>query len=469
MNQGGTLLFYEPLTPKHYLDQILAQYPYDIDPALVYTLLTKYPAPHPALLTFIDFIRRSRKILITKKAFTNHALNRLYVKMAALAQPPHTLLHIHSFRFDCLIHYTHCPINHAYPYLAYDKIALIDEVHIAQNTHIRLHPVDTPPITYASSMPLLDLSLDPNQYFSLSISINEVHGLILIPRCAAALISALGTLYPFTAEKVRHDFLLFYDLKMPQQENIIAYDANSKQYIGCSCHVGSNQSSLTECLYMIRTLYGAITRDKHDLTLTSTMLNMEIPNQAISLLMCSDEERQKSALIEALLQTGQKHRCTITRVFENYGTIHLLDDSLYATGAQIGGAIPITSLTPNLFYDNTGEDIYLSESERITYRITSLKPLTPNHLFQPIHIIAILCNVESFRLFNHPEEVLPHLSRCYCTLDSSLHKDDAVGNALINTALLNDIPLIALPINDTPDQNAQALISWIQTKTSPDE
>ena len=225
--------------------------------------------------------------------------------------------------------------------------------------------------------------------------------MILIPRCAAALISALGTLYPFTAEKVRHDFLLFYDLKMPQQENIIAYDANSKQYIGCSCHVGSNQSSLTECLYMIRTLYGAITRDKHDLTLTSSM--------------------------------------------------------------------PITSLTPNLFYDNTGEDIYLSESERITYRITSLKPLTPNHLFQPIHIIAILCSVESFRLFNHPEEVLPHLSRCYCTLDSSLHKDDAVGNALINTALLNDIPLIALPINDTPDQNAQALISWIQTKTTPDE
>ena len=43
MNQGGTLLFYEPLTPKHYLDQILAQYPYDIDPALVpsFTLLKR--------------------------------------------------------------------------------------------------------------------------------------------------------------------------------------------------------------------------------------------------------------------------------------------------------------------------------------------------------------------------------------------------------------------------------------------
>ena len=56
-----TLIFYEPLTPKQYLDTVLNTYPYDIAPSLVYTLLTKTPYPHPSLLIFIDYIRKCEK------------------------------------------------------------------------------------------------------------------------------------------------------------------------------------------------------------------------------------------------------------------------------------------------------------------------------------------------------------------------------------------------------------------------
>lgn len=470
MIRGQALLFYEPLTPKHYLDQILARYPYDIDPALVYTLLTKHPSPHPALLTFIDFITHSRKMLITKKSCADHDLHRLYHKMAALAKPPHALIHVHSFCFDCLLHYTHGMIQPASPYLAYDKIALIDEVDKTQNALINLDPIDPPlPITAVSNLPLLHLSLDPAQYLSLSIAIHEVHGLVILPRYACALIPALCTLYPLTTESVHHDFLLFYALTMPQQENTIAYDANRKQYVGCSCHAKENKISLTECLSMIRALYGAIAQDKHDFTLSASMLHIELPQKCVSLLLCGDKDSQKSALIEALLSYGEEHDCPITRIFENYGTIHLLDDSLYATGAQIGAAIPITSPINQLFRDNSIEDLYLSEGSQMTYRITSLSSAQHKQLFQPIHHIAIMADVENFRLFQHPEEVYPYINRCACALNPLLHQNEPIENELVNTAFLNDIPLIAVPNHDDPHHNAEALITWIQNKCADGE
>ncbi len=469
MIHGRTLLFYEPLTPKHYLDQILKQYPYDIDSTLVYTLLTKHPSPHPALLTFIDFICKSRKYLITRKSYANQELHHLYHKMAALAQPSHALYHVHSFCFDCLLHTTHSAIQPAYPYLAYDKIAMIDEIQMALNPHIYLnhHPASTP-ISYISTMPLLDLSLDPDQYFALSISMHEVHGLILLPRYAAALIPALSTLYPFTTETVQHDFLLFYAVKTPQKENIITYDANRKQYLGCSCHTQENELSFTECLHMIRTLYAAITRAKHDLTLTASMLHIQRNDQIISLLLCGDDEKQKSALSEALLEYGRIHNASVIRVFENVGTIHLLDDSLYATGTQCGVTIAMSSLIPHPYHDNFGTDLYLSEGDHTTYRITPLKASTNKQEFQPIHSIAILCDVESFHLFQQAETVLTHIRRCYCHLTAS-HNEDTIGNELINTAFLNNIPLIALPADDDPRQNAQLLITWLQDKLCADE
>lgn len=468
MIQGRTLLFYEPLTPKHYLDQILAQYPYDIDPALVYTLLTKHPAPHPALFTFIDFIRHSRKMLLAQKAEPRRDFNQLYKKMAALTPHAQALLHIHSFGFDGLLHGTHCTIRHIYPYLAYDKITQIDYIHIYQNTHTHFQAKETlPPITFVPSLPLPDLSLNPKQYFALSVTLHNVHGLILLPHHAASLIPALAALYPLTAEVNHHDFLLLYGVKMPQRENIIAYDANEDQYVGSCYHCDPDMISFTECLHMIRSLYAAITLSKHDLTLSAAMLHITMANQTISLLLCDADESHKSTLLEALIQEGNRRDYTISKQFENYGTIHLLDDSLYATGSQIGTASIITPFTPHPFYDNSGEDIYISEGNHVTYRLTPLPSASTDHRFQPIHLIVIQSDLTALQELTQSDEVYPYLSRCSCIPDSFPHTEKDLWYALINTALLNDIPLIAIPKNEDFREMAQILFNQMQAKFSP--
>lgn len=465
MMEGSTLLLNEPLNPKHYLDQILNQYPYDIDPSLVYTLLTKHPAPHPALFTFIDFIRRSEKMLVTKKAHVQHNLHPLYEKMAAFTHHSQALTHIHSFCFDALLNGSPCPTHPIYPYLTYEKITQIDHVHILQNAPIYLPAKGTPPpIAFSAVMPLAKLSLDPKQYFALSLTVHDVHGLLLMPHHAAALIPALAVLYPFTAEPVHHNFLLLYGIQMPERKNIIAYDANENQYIGCSYHSDPGMVSFHECLTMIRSLYAAITLHQHDLTLTAAMLDIALPNQHVSLLLCDPNESRNSALYDALELIGKQRDLTITKQFVNYGTIHLLDDSLYATGTQIGAAARITPLTAQLSFDHSGEDIYLNEANDRAYRLTPLSFSAPKHRFQPIHIIALPGKGKTIQRFTRPEEVLPHLSSCGCIPASFPHREEKLNDALINTALLNDIPLIALPNHKDPCQKAKALFNWIQSQ-----
>lgn len=102
-----TLIFYEPLTPKQYLDTVLNTYPYDIAPSLVYTLLTKTPYPHPSLLIFIDYIRKCEKYLIGQEV-QEQKLNQLYVTMCKLSQRNEAVLHTHQFHFDCLFHTSLC-------------------------------------------------------------------------------------------------------------------------------------------------------------------------------------------------------------------------------------------------------------------------------------------------------------------------------------------------------------------------
>ncbi len=447
MQSKPSLLFHEPLTPKQYLDRVLALYPYDIDPALVYTLLSQQPYPHPSLLTFIDFIRQSEKYLICQKQMQEPKLHSLYMTMCTLSQRNASVLHTHQFHFDCLLHTVRHPLAHPYTYLPYHKIDLIDQIVINRRTQITLPKQKEAPITYDPNFPFHTLSMDPGQYLALSVEAAHIQGLILIPRVLAYYATALSSLYSLNPKPAHHDFLLLYGIQMPKAQNIITHDENYHQYVGCSIKKTSDACSLSECLHMIQTLITVIKLHKQDLTIASSMLEISINKQACGMIICAATEEQQCAFCDDCLQYCSKQGYPHETVFENYGILHLLDDSVSATGVQIGTYVNTEALSKKRILSNLSASVLVNEQEYKTHMILPLTTYEKSCQFHHVHMLCLLDDKEDKEItvcsslaeleqYNH--QYLP------ITDPTVKQQSKALWKAISKTIFLNNIPIIKI-------------------------
>lgn len=464
MYQTHTLIFYYPLTPKQYLDTVLSTYPFDIDPSLVYTLLTKTPYPHPALLTFIDYIRSCEKYLICEDS-KEPKLNQLFVTMCKLSQRNEAVLHTHQFHFDCLLHTTPCPLAHPYTYLPYDKIAMIDQILINHRTQITLPKQHTSFIHYDDSFPFHDLSIDPKHYFALSVQAAQVQGLILIPKALAAYATALSSLYSLNVNPTHHNFLLLYGIQMPYTQNIITYDRNYKQYIGCSIKQQESDYSLNECLHMIQSLISLIKVQQQDYVLSATMLEITVSRKTYGTLIYAPSNHTQSIFSDLLLNYLQSQEYPCQAVFENYGILHLLDDAVSATGAQIGSYIQTASLSKESILEKLTAAVLINEQEKNTHMILPLTTYEKSCRFHKVHVLCILVNtaqqtITRIESLDELEQYKPHH---YLLTDHEMNKQfDILWNNLCKAFVLNSVLILKIPFSDKKTIHSSKLKKQIE-------
>lgn len=389
MYQRHTLLFYEPITPKQYLDTVLDAYPYDIDPSLVYTLLTKIPYPHPSLLTFIDFIRSAEKYLIAQGK-QEPRLQQLHAAMCTLSQRNAAVLHTHQFHFDCILTVTHCPLAHPYTYLPYDKIPMIDQILINRRTQITLSKQKSAPISYDDCFPFHSLSIDSSHYLALSIQSAQLQGLILLPKSLACYITAISSLYSLNPKPAHHNFLLLYGIQMPNSQNVITYDRNYKQLIGCSIKQTEDTYSLDECLNMIAAMISIIKLKQQDYVTASAMLELALQDQRHGILMCADSDQIQSTFTDACISYFHKHGLPYQAVFENYSILHLLDEAVYASGMQIGSYIHTASLSKESILEKLIAAVLINEQTKNTHLLMPLTTYEHSCSFHKVHVLCML-------------------------------------------------------------------------------
>lgn len=458
MDQRNTLLFYEPITPKQYLDTVLSAYPYDIDPSLVYTLLTKTPYPHPSLLTFIDFIRCSEKYLIAKDE-QEPKLSQLYTTMCALSQRNAAVLHTHQFHFDCILHTAHCPFAHPYTYLPYDKIAMIDHILINRRTQITLPKQKSMPIHYDECFPFHSLSIDPKHYLALSIQASQLQGLILLPKKLACYITAISSLYSINPKPTQHDFLLLYGIQMPNTQNVITYDRNYHQLIGCSMKEHENSYSLNECLEMLEALISIIKLKQQDLALSAAMLKLTLNETEYGMLICSDSNQQQSSFSDACLSFFQHHAYPQKAIFENYGILHLLDDAIYATGVQIGSYIHTSSLSKESILEKLTAAVLINEHNKNTHMIMPLTTYEKSCSFHKVHILCILEQSSNTNIsIIHSLKDLEQYKWKHKFINHNLNEQfDALWKNICKTLFLNNTLILKISLSKKKAASAHQL------------
>lgn len=457
MYDVSALLFHEPLSPKSYLDQILLVYPYDIEPALVYTLLTQAPYPHPALLTFIDFVRHTRKYLLCTQTMQEPHLNQLYVTMCTLSQKNTAVLHTHQFHMDALFHCSSYPHHQPYSSLSLENIPLIDQVHISQNASIDLPKSTTQTkLHWITQFPYANISIDPLQYLAISIQITDYQGILYLPLYAISCICAISTLYQIKKPSEHNDFYMIYGVQTPENQNVLYYDETNQLYLGLSTK-SSPIPSLSECIKMIQALYCAICLKKQDLNIPSSMITIQKGQVSIGLLLCGEANSGKSELLDAFMNECKKEGWSITKIFENYGTLHILDERLVATGSQIGAMIHGDALPRTTIYNALSSSVLVKEEHTTTFFLTPFTTYEETCRFHSIDMIVFMDKQTKATVLEQVVSLEAALQQMHTLLNTSLIKD--VDTALflwkqcLTTAFLNEIPIYHLSSQHKYKQN----------------
>ncbi len=448
-----TLLFYEPLNIKQYIRQILSDYPYDIAPELVETLLSEQPYAHPSLLALIDELRHAQTFLISDSHHQKEDLSTLFCTMCILSQRNGAVLHTHQFQFDAILHCVHYPLFHPYTYLPFDQIACIDHICMPKRSELCLRRnIDSTPICVHDRLALHKTSLDPRHYFGISIQIADCHGVIFLPRQECALLIALSSLYALREPSAHPDFYLCYGIRSKQRENHISYDSGNELTIGYSAKDIDDSCSLEECSQMLQAMIAIINLRKHDLTIQGTMCELHIRGQAYGILICGKNEIGNSALMDALLCLLEEKECAVTKVFENYGTLHLLDDALYASGAQIGAAIASDALSKQRLLSLLSSSVLIQEENVFSLLLTPFATYEETCAFHHVDAIWYLDDTKSnaptpmrhiAELPSYMKQLSPFNKLCEHPFQA---ENEALWEACLNTLFLNDIPLIHIGI-----------------------
>lgn len=439
------LTLYDTITPQAYLQQLLQLYPYDIEKELVFSLLQE-PMHHPSLLDFIDYARQVRKYVIHYGKETDGHLDALFTTMCKLSQRNQMVLHTHQFQFDASLHACFYHIPYPYAHLPWNAIPFIDEIHLHKPMSITMHsPHKSIPISYVHHFPYQHISMDAEDFFALSIQIVDRHGIVFLPRRHIGLLCACATLYQIEKPTKQHDFYLVYGLCAPTETMQMYWDATNEVAIGL-VEGRDNFDHFSYVKDMINTLYHSLCLKKHDYPIRAAMVQVHMPSNDIGILLCGQEQSGKSELLDAFACLLQTHHIPYTKVFDDQGTLHNLDNDMYATGTEIGAYLHVDALPYVRIFDNLSASMILKEQNDVC---ALLLPFTTHEETSRFHKVDICIYLDTkttakgYTTLASPQESFPYFQQHFPfdTVEQENHRalSDTLLEQFLNTMFLNDI------------------------------
>lgn len=368
------LLFQEDVSAKEYLSHLLISYPYDIEEAMVYSLLAKTTYPHPVLLSFISYFEAIQKYRICTKTCTlSAALLHLFDKMSALAQKNPSVLHIHHYAFDATFLIKNHTFSHPYAHLPFNKIPFIDEIHI-HSTPLLQMPLckQNVPILKQTSFIFRDISMDASSFYALSIQIADKKGIIFLSKDCLSLAICIASMYPLCSPSIQQDFILIFGLSGEKNKREYYFDETNELLIG----LVSGDSSMHHFQYlkdMILTLYNSICLCKHDLPMHASMIELTLQQHKYGLVFAGESGTGKSEMLLAFMHLCKTKEIPYTPLYDDHGTLHYLDNEIVSTGGEVSSCKKINDMKKvDIFHDFTSS-IFLQEKKgEELYQITPL-------------------------------------------------------------------------------------------------
>lgn len=437
------LTLYDTITPQTYLQQLLQLYPYDIEKELVFSLL-KEPLEHPSLLAFIDYARSIRKYAIHYGKEIDCHLDALFTTMCKLSQRNQMVLHTHQFQFDASLHACFYPISYAYAHLSWNAIPFIDEIHLHKPMSITMHSRHKHlPISYVQQFPYQHISMDAEDFFALSIQIVDRHGIVFLPRSHIGLLCACATLYQIEKPTKQNDFYLVYGLSAQKETMQMYWDATNEVAIGL-VKGRDNFDHFSYVKDMINALYNSLCLKKHDYPICAAMIQVHMPKNDIGILLCGQEQSGKSEILDAFATLLQTHHISYTKVFDDQGTLHYLDNDIYASGTQIGAYLHVDALPHVRIFDNLSASMILKEQDKVAALLLPFTTYEETSRFHKVDVCIFLDTTKTtkgYRMLESPKEAFPYFQQHFpfdvATQEDAPSLSDTLLEQFLNVMYLN--------------------------------
>ncbi len=395
------ITMHNDISSKEFLLFLLAVYPYDIEQKLVLTLLHEHPQANASLLRFLEYFAHYPKFHLITKTAKKNTLSSLFTNMSLAFQTNKTNLHTHLFQFDATIFMKQYPIKTPYAHLPLDQIPFLDKLHLHTVPILPMSASYQPlPIIKSQHFLYRNLSIDAQNFFAVSIRICDKNGIVYVPKDQLRIGVALASLYEITPPSAKIDFYLLYGIAHQETTYAYYYDKTNDVYIGLI----SGSSTLHHFAYlkdMITTLYNSLCIEKHDLPVHGSMLQLHCHEKTIGLLLIGESGTGKSEIMDALTYVCDKNRITYTKVFDDSGILHYLDNDVYATGTQIGAYVSIDDLPKQHVYENLASSVFLKVDKQTTHILLPYTTFTQTCKFHKVDGMIYLNNYEKKKGIQH--------------------------------------------------------------------
>lgn len=366
------LLFEESVNAQDYLKALLALYPYDIEEAMVYSLLEKTTVPHPVLLSFISWFQTVEKYhLCFHHNDQDATLLHLFEKMSTLSQMNPSVLRPHHFAFDAILELAPHSLTHPYAHLPFEQIPFIERIQLHHIPLLQMPTYQDVPIQRSCSFIYRDISMDASAFLALSIQIADKRGVIFLSKECLSLALCIASTYPLVSVDDHQDFLLIFGLSQAQHVREYYYDETNELLIGL---VGGD-SSMHHFRYlkeMVQTLYNSICLQKHDLPLHASMLKIYIEKKVYGLVFAGESASGKSEILMALCRLCHKLGISCLPLYDDHGTWHYLDNEIVSTGGEVSGCTKISYMRKEDVFGQFADSMFLQEEDGAIYQITPL-------------------------------------------------------------------------------------------------
>lgn len=387
------VIWTDSITPAAYLQELYLAYPYDIEEALVYSLLESEPVLSSALWNFIDYARHVHKYQILAKPKKQCDLTPLYITMCQYAQRNHTVLHTHQFQFDAILHVRKYTMHNPYAYLPLEQVYFVDQIQLLIPPSINLcSPQSAFMIENAEEFPYHGLSFNATDFLALSIRIADQNGILYLPKKQIGLLCACASLYQIDEPAPHADFILLYGIANKYTKLCTYYDATNQLYVGLAMGE-ENINSLENLKAMIMTLFNSTCLRKQDYPLHASMVCFHFPKRDIGVVLAGEENSGKSEIMDALMHLCDKRQIPYTKIFDDQGTLHYLDNEIVATGTEIGAYIHGDALPRERILTNVFSSVLVKE-DTSTHFLTPFTNYEETCRFHKVDILLYLDNYE---------------------------------------------------------------------------
>lgn len=447
------ILFEGALTTKHYLHTLLLNYPFDIEESLVYSLISKDPFPHPALIQFITYFKDITKIIIntTDSLIPSSSLLQLMQKMSILSQYDVGVSHIHNYNFQVTIHLSKFSLSHPYAHLPFHKISLLDSILLHETVLLHSVPFIEYPILNQKIFIFKNISIDHNKYIAIPIQITDKHGIIFLSKDCISLAVPLCAMYHRTPPTQHYDFILLFGYA--DSENCLEYynDETNQLQIGCA-RGDCSMYHFQHLKHMILTLYNSLCIRQSDYPIHASMIQLTIHDRLYALLFLGHEGAGKSAILQSITQQCKKAKIESHIIFDDQATLHNLDNEIKITQVELSNyellsiqTIHDTSTYSNSIFIHDEQSIYQIHPCITFEESKQFHPLT--HIFYLDPIIQTTINtIDTIEAFKQ--------------LWSDIHQDEAslqLQNDFITMFFVKNIPIYHVSTKGTKYQKIDVL------------